>query len=189
LETEKPETYPELRARHQREVNEFPMFFAFSKDQFAEGMRKFGLTPDDTDKIYKLGNTGGFYLRTDGKRLHDMLEQHTQELEAAMKDKFFAVGAFRYELNNHEYCVTHDNTDALSALGLTDADLEGNKTLKSAFGTAVKQYWSDYNAWERRQKDPKKDLLGRVGKAKAKSAAQVAPVPGQDRGKSANSLE
>jgi hypothetical protein len=41
------------------------MFFALSKEQFAEGMSKFGLTPDDKDKIYKLGNTGGFYLRTD----------------------------------------------------------------------------------------------------------------------------
>lgn len=78
------------------------MFFAFSKAQFVEGKKQFGLTPDDKDKIYKLGNTGGFYLRTDGKRLNEMFERHEQELKTAMKDKSFAVVAVRYELNNHE---------------------------------------------------------------------------------------
>ena len=32
--------YQEMRNRQQAEVNAFPMFFAFNKQQFAEGMRK-----------------------------------------------------------------------------------------------------------------------------------------------------
>ena len=86
-------------------------------------MQKFGLTLHDTDKIYKLGDTGGYYLQTDAERLHSMFDRNEQEMEAAMKNKDFAVGAFRYELNNHEYCVTNDISDALGALGLTEADL------------------------------------------------------------------
>lgn len=35
--------YQEMRNRQQAEVNAFPMFFAFNKQQFAEGMRKLGL--------------------------------------------------------------------------------------------------------------------------------------------------
>jgi hypothetical protein len=121
-----------------------------------------------------------------------MVERHGQELKTAMEDKSFAVGAFRYELNNHEYCVTHDNSDALSALGLTDADLEGNKTLKSAFGAALKQYWSDYEAMERRQKQPQKDLIGRVAGNRKKVDAykeSTSPAQSQERRKSAEALE
>ena len=36
--------YQEMRNRQQAEVNAFPMFFAFNKQQFAEGMRKLGLS-------------------------------------------------------------------------------------------------------------------------------------------------
>lgn len=37
--------YQEMRNHQQAEVNAFPMFFAFNKQQFAEGMRKLGLSP------------------------------------------------------------------------------------------------------------------------------------------------
>lgn len=28
------------------------LFFAFTEEQFNEGMKRFGLAPDDTDKVY-----------------------------------------------------------------------------------------------------------------------------------------
>ena len=43
--------YKEMRNRQQAEVNAFPMFFAFNKQQFAEGMRKLGLSPSDTRQV------------------------------------------------------------------------------------------------------------------------------------------
>ena len=46
--------YQEMRNRQQAEVNAFPMFFAFNKQQFAEGMRKLGLSPSDTEKSWKM---------------------------------------------------------------------------------------------------------------------------------------
>ena len=36
--------YQEMRNRQQAEINAFPMFFAFNKQQFAEGMRTLGLS-------------------------------------------------------------------------------------------------------------------------------------------------
>ena len=44
--------YQELRNRQQEEVNAFPMFFAFDKQQFAEGMRRLGLRPSDMNQVY-----------------------------------------------------------------------------------------------------------------------------------------
>ena len=40
--------YQEMRNRQQSEINAFPMFFAFNKQQFAEGMRTLGLSLSDT---------------------------------------------------------------------------------------------------------------------------------------------
>jgi hypothetical protein len=192
LESTKPETYAQLRARQQKETDDFPMFFAFSNKQFAEGMQKFGLSPDDTDKIYKLGNTGGYYLRTDAEQLHAMFDRHGQELATAMKDAAFAAEAFRYELNNHEYCITHDSTDTLAALGLTEEDLANDKALNSAFGKAKNQYWSDYEAWERDKKKPQASLLDKVAKNQKKvDAYKEANPPDNGKGckKSTDALE
>ena len=49
--------YQELRNRQQEEVNAFPMFFAFDKQQFAEGMRRLGYTGDVQDTLDALGIT------------------------------------------------------------------------------------------------------------------------------------
>ena len=44
-------SYMIMKGIHQREVDVFPFFFAFSNKQFDEGMMKLGLDPKDTDKI------------------------------------------------------------------------------------------------------------------------------------------
>jgi hypothetical protein len=62
--------YEQIKTRHSEEFNTLPIFWAFSKDQFNEGMGKFGLDPTDTGKIYKLQG-GGYYRRTDSKILRE----------------------------------------------------------------------------------------------------------------------
>lgn len=47
--------YKVLKEKRQQEVNSFPIAFAFSDQQFDEGMRKLGLNPTDTDKVYSIG--------------------------------------------------------------------------------------------------------------------------------------
>ena len=60
--------YADLKQRQQQEFGTFPMQYAFSNQQFAEGMAALGLKPADTDKIYKAPG-GGIYRREDGPRL------------------------------------------------------------------------------------------------------------------------
>ena len=43
--------YADLKQRQQQEFGTFPMQYAFSNQQFAEGMAALGLKPADTDKI------------------------------------------------------------------------------------------------------------------------------------------
>jgi hypothetical protein len=106
-------TYQEYRQKSQAEFNALPIFFAFSNQQFKEQMEARGLTENDTDKIYRFGNTGGFYLRSDAQVIHDYFDKQKTDhtLEDLMQDHDFAVSAFRYEMDNHEYAINHYQGD------------------------------------------------------------------------------
>lgn len=135
--------YLELKNKHQQEVNDFPMFFAFSDKQFEEGMKRFGLKPTDTDKIYKLSGTGGFYRRTDAQALHDMFSRHSQEMtDAISKDDEFVYNMFLYELANHEYCITYDLEPTLCACGLDEVSRD--ERLLGLLKKAIADYLAHY---------------------------------------------
>lgn len=124
--------YTILKEKHSKEVNNFPMMFAFSDSQFAEGMKKLNLNPEDTNKIYSMGN-GGYYKKTDAEALHNMFATHTKEMnEAIENDKTednFIYDMFLYELNNHEYGYTYEIDDTLNALCLTMKEVNNNPAL------------------------------------------------------------
>lgn len=134
--------YNALKEKHQKEVNDFPMFFAFNNSQFEEGMKKLGLKPTDTKKIYKLGNTGGFYRRSDSDALHEMFHRHTEEMSAAIAadptGDGFIYDMFNYELANHEYGYTGDLEPTLDALGLTMDEIRKDPRLTHGLEKARK---------------------------------------------------
>ena len=124
--------YADLKQRQQQEFGTFPMQYAFSNQQFAEGMAALGLKPADTDKIYKVPG-GGFYRREDGSRLKTMMDRFDQELhEAVAGDKTgddFIYEMFLYELENYEYGCTMDLSETLDALGYTPEDIQADPRL------------------------------------------------------------
>jgi hypothetical protein len=117
--------YSELKDKQSIELNDFKgVFFAFSHDQFNEGMNKIGLDPSETNKIYKLGDTGGYILKEKSPEYKAMFDRHEQELTECMKDPDFFYNALVYELCNHEYCITYDYTEALHALGIKEKNVD-----------------------------------------------------------------
>ncbi len=136
-------SYAKLKEEQQKRFNAFPMMFAFSDKQFAEGMEKLGLKATDIDKVYKFGNTGGFYKKTDAPALHQMMDDLDRELkEAIAADQTgdgFICEMFRYELDNHEYSYTGDDTDAVDALGLTYEEIAADPRLLHGFKKAKRE--------------------------------------------------
>ena len=136
------ETYSQMKARQQKEVNDFPMAFAFCGGQFAEGMRRLGLDPSDKEQIVSIGG-GGFIRKTDEEAYKAMFRRHRLEHEAAMDaDKTgdgYLLEMFRHELSNHEYGYTRDPEPALLALGIYWEDIGGDERLLHAFETACQQ--------------------------------------------------
>lgn len=132
--------YLELKNKHQKEINDFPFGFAFSEKQFNDMMiNKFGLTPEDTDKIYSIGG-GGFVRKSDADAMHEMFDRHAKERETAIKENKddYLYHMFDYELANHEYNYTGDVSDALEALGLTSKDIDANEAMHDALMRAAK---------------------------------------------------
>ena len=136
-------SYQQLKEKHRQEVERFPMFFAFNNKQFAEGMKSLGLEPGDTDKIYKLGDTGGFYRRSDAAALREMFDRHEGEMQAAIDGdptgEGFCYEMFSYELSNHEFIVTGRISDTLDALGLTEEEVRANPKLKHGLALALEE--------------------------------------------------
>ena len=125
------ETYQELKARQAKELNNFKgIFFAYSNEQLKEGMEKVGLTMEDTKQIYSLG-AGGYILKDRSKEFHAMFERHNKEKKERIKEEKFLFDSLVYELQNHEFCITGDVSEALEALGYNKKDID-SKILKKA---------------------------------------------------------
>lgn len=136
--------YAEMKKAHQERINALPLMFAFSEKQFKEGMERWGLTENDTDKIYKLGSTGGFYQRKDSTLIFSTFEQNENEMSEAIQADQDGTGfikdMFLYELANHEYCITYDLEPTLAALNLSEDDVQNDERLMNGLKLAVSEY-------------------------------------------------
>jgi len=133
--------YTELKNKQEKEMNKFPMFFAFSTEQLKEGMEKLGLTLKDKNKLYGTG-CGGYYLKTDSQKLSNLIDRHHEEMKNEIKKDTtgdgFIFSMFDYELSNHEYCITFDFEPAIDAIGLSIEEINKSKSLLHGLNLAVK---------------------------------------------------
>ena len=136
-------SYNEMKKRHSEEFNKFPIKFAFSDQQFKEGMKQLGLTENDTDKVVSI-SSGGFIRKTDIEAFYEMSKRFVEEKQQAIKDDKTGEGyirdMFESELANHEFGYTYDLTDTLEALGLTIEEINSNKNLKNGLNLALEKY-------------------------------------------------
>lgn len=136
------ETYKQMSARHQKEIDKLPIGFAFSNKQFEEMMSKWGLKPTDTDKIYKLGSTGGFYQKKDSDLIKSTMQKHSAEMQAAIDSDEtgdgFIYEMFVCELFNHEYSYTGDPEDAVNRCGYELDEVCSDPKMKHALEKACK---------------------------------------------------
>lgn len=130
--------YVALQKRHQKEVDEFPIYFAFGNEQFDELVNRLNLSKDKDSENY-FGKrlvkafAGGLVLKEDATRLVDMLKRHKAEMNeqiaADKTGKGFIYQMFRYELNNHEYGYTGETEDTLEALGFSEEEIDADPRL------------------------------------------------------------
>ncbi|WP_191343943.1 DUF7659 family protein [Anaerotignum lactatifermentans] len=142
------ESYIEMKERHQREISNFPMQFAFGKEQFEKAMKKLGLSPEDTDKVCSLYGAGDIMLKDDAPKYYALIKRHRKELKdaiAADATGEFMYGMFDYELSNYEFGYTQDPTNALEALGITWGELNANSQMQKVFAKVCKEQVNFFN--------------------------------------------
>ena len=134
--------YEEIKNKHQKRVNDFPLGFAFSNQQFKDMMEKWELKETDTDKIYSIGG-GGFIRKTDLEEYNKMWTEIRKEekdlIEQNKTGEGYIKDMFLYELENHEYGYTHELEDTLDALELTYDQVMESPSLKHGLELARKE--------------------------------------------------
>lgn len=143
--------YQELRERQQARYNEFSkknMFYAYSKDQFAEGMAALGLDPEaDTDKIYHV-YSGAYVLRASADELHRLLDSADKEImDACQADTTgdgFIFDMFYQIMADHEYGYTQDAREVIDNCPYTLKEIQASPALThgitKAAETSIKHY-------------------------------------------------
>ncbi|MFH2047785.1 MAG: hypothetical protein ABIK92_21880 [Pseudomonadota bacterium] len=126
--------YQEFKIEQRKDVDSFPIVFAFSQKQLDEGLAKLGVT---LNEVFRLPS-GGFIRKTDSKAFHELLDRLDRKLSEALLDDDFLLEALEYELGNHEYCITYDPVPTLNALDLSLDD----ERVARLFSVACKKYLS-----------------------------------------------
>jgi hypothetical protein len=131
--------YLEMKKQHEEEFNNFPIAWAFNKEQFNEGMAKLGLEPTDLNSIVSVFS-GGFIRRENSKDLLKMMARQEIELYKNIEEDTdgtgFAFEMLNYELSNHEYNYTWDEQPTLDALGLGETEFQRYPQLQTALKNA-----------------------------------------------------
>jgi hypothetical protein len=131
--------YNEMKEKHQKLIDELPLKFAFSDEQFEKAMIELELTKEDTDKVIGIGG-GGFCLPETVDKLIEYYKQFEKEETKAFKDDDFLRSAFEYELANHEYIITYELEDTLRALNISKEEYNKNERYKKIMKEAIKNY-------------------------------------------------
>jgi len=132
------QTYLELKKNHEKEINNFPMLFAFSKEQFEEGKKKLNWSPDE--EVVSIG-MGGFIKLEDEQHFIDMIKRQEKEhFDNILASTEYVYHMVKYELANHEFGYTYETEDALETCGLTQTFLKENPTVLETVKKAIKDF-------------------------------------------------
>lgn len=133
----KAEAYLQLKGIHEKEMNEFPIAYAFDSKQLEEALEKLGATKEECVTVFNMGDV---MKKTDVPAFKAMLKRHKEELLEAMKNEEFAEEAFLYEMNNHEYAINWSgDEDVLACFNMNETKLH-DMNLVGAYRRARREH-------------------------------------------------
>lgn len=140
----KRQKYLDLQKKHQQEMEDFPIAYAFNEEQMTEALEKLGAEKSECVSVF---GHGDIVLKKDVKALFEMLKRHTRELHDALQDEEFAEAAFLYEMDNHEYAINWDgDADVLTCFSLSEEKLY-EMGLDRAYRRARKAHMKHAEEW------------------------------------------
>ena len=141
----KRDEYLELKKKHQKELEDFPIAYAFNDEQLQEALEKLGATKEECITVF---GHGDIVKRTDAKSLIKMFERQDKELKQKLMDDIdFAEAAFLYEMNNHEYAINWSaDEDVLDCFNI-NWDFIRKYGLQMAYDSARNKHMEHAEKW------------------------------------------
>jgi hypothetical protein len=139
------QAYLDLQEKHRQEISDFPIAYAFNKQQMEEALGKLGATKEECVTIF---GHGDIVKKENAQKFIEMLKRHTKEVkDALLADNDFAEAAFLYEMDNHEYAINWSgDDDVLSCFGLDYDDLV-KLNLMDAYRRARQAHFKRMEEW------------------------------------------
>jgi hypothetical protein len=137
--------YLDLQKRHQQELTDFPIAYAFNEQQLKEALEKLGATKEEC--VTYMGH-GDVLKRTDVPAFKAMLKRQVDELREALKDEEFAEAAFLYEMDNHEYAINWDGDADVLACFVIDEKWLIDNNLADAYMRARRKHMEHAREWD-----------------------------------------
>ena len=141
----KKQEYLDLKKKHEKEFEDFPIAYAFNDEQMKEALKKLGATKEECVTVF---GHGDIVKRTDAKALLALMRRHDEELKQKLRDDpDFAEAAFLYEMDNHEYTINWSaDEDVLGCFAITFEDI--NKWgLQMAYRRAREKHMEHARKW------------------------------------------
>jgi hypothetical protein len=114
----KKQEYLDLKKKHQKEFEDFPIAYAFNEQQMKEALEKLGAVKEECVTVFGYGD---IVKRTDAKALIALMRRHDEEMKQKLRDDAdFAEAAFLYEMDNHECAINWSaDEDVLAAFAIS----------------------------------------------------------------------
>lgn len=143
----KRQAYLDLQEKHRKELNEFPIAYAFNDKQLQEALDKLGAK--STDECVTVMKSGDIMKRENAKPFLDMLKRQMKEVQdLLLSDMDIAEAAFLYEMDNHEYAINWSgDEDVLNCFGLDEEELVAFG-LEIPYLRARKKHMKHAEEWE-----------------------------------------
>lgn len=141
----KTQEYLDLQKKHRKELEEFPIAYAFNDEQLERALEKLGATKEECVTVF---GHGDIVKRENAKKFVDMLERQREEMLQRIKDDVeFAEAAFLYEMDNHEYAINWSgDEDVLDCFGLTFKKIK-EWGLQMAYDSARNKHFKQMEEW------------------------------------------
>lgn len=114
--------YLDLRKKHEKELNDFPMKYAFSDEVLDKALKELDAKVEECTSITGYGDV---IRKKDVPDWVKLMKRQKAELDELMEDHDIAYEAFLYEMNNHEYAINWEgDADVLGCFGMSEKTLE-----------------------------------------------------------------
>lgn len=138
------EAYLKLQEKHRKEIEEFPIAYAFDEKQLEEALTKLGAKREEC--VSMIGH-GDVMKKVDAPRFLDMLKRQNVEVKELLKNEKDAEEAFLYEMDNHEYAINWSgDEDVLACFGINEDELD-EMGLRAAYIRARRKHMDNMHEW------------------------------------------